>query len=271
MVQDEDTCGNGTTTSGWKGRVICYAGPGRKINVSKTYNKQADYYQRTANRYKGYSEHYVDRSKYYQQRSDEIQQQADEALETANNYKQQASEQTTQLNKIMNELEDQKNTQQELQTVLNNRLSGTIVALWTAISYDAYNKPKSILYGNGSLTRNIYSPYNNNLTSIEIGRGGDLINNMSYRYDKHNNITSIVNSITNETHNYSYDDMDRITNWQYSNNSYSTQKDYRYDIQNNLTFKTGAGNMTYNTANQLTSRIDNNTLTHTLGQRLLHC
>ncbi|VVM21773.1 hypothetical protein BSPWISOXPB_11383 [uncultured Gammaproteobacteria bacterium] len=35
MVQDEDTCGNGTTTSGWKGRVICYAGPGRKINVSK--------------------------------------------------------------------------------------------------------------------------------------------------------------------------------------------------------------------------------------------
>jgi hypothetical protein len=48
---------------------------------------------------------------------------------------------------------------------------------------------------------------------------------MSYRYDKHNNITSIVNSITNETHNYSYDDMDRITNWQYSNNSYSTQKD----------------------------------------------
>jgi hypothetical protein len=148
-------------------------------------------------------------------------------------------------------------------SVLNNRLSGTIVALWTAISYDAYNKPKSILYGNGSLTRNIYSPYNNNLTSIEIGRGGDLINNMSYRYDKHNNITSIVNSITNETHNYSYDDMDRITNWQYSNNSYSTQKDYRYDIQNNLTFKTGAGNMTYNTANQLTSRIDNNTLTHT--------
>jgi YD repeat-containing protein len=213
MVQDEDTCGNGTTTSGWKGRVICYAGPGRKINVSKTYNKQADYYQRTANRYKGYSEHYADRSKYYQQRSDEIQQQADEALETANNYKQQASEQTTQLNKIMNELEDQKNTQQELQTVLNNRLNGTIVALWTAISYDAYNKPKSILYGNGSLTRNIYSPHNNNLTSIEIGRGGDLINNMSYRYDKHNNITSIVNSITNETHNYSYDDMDRITNW----------------------------------------------------------
>jgi hypothetical protein len=55
------------------------------------------------------------------------------------------------------ELEDQKNTQQELQTVLNNRLNGTIVALWTAISYDAYNKPKSILYGNGSLTRNIYS------------------------------------------------------------------------------------------------------------------
>jgi hypothetical protein len=57
--------------------------------------------ERTANRYKGYSEHYADRSKYYQQRSDEIQQQADEALETANNYKQQASEQTTQLNKIM--------------------------------------------------------------------------------------------------------------------------------------------------------------------------
>ncbi|VVM17304.1 hypothetical protein BSPWISOXPB_9505 [uncultured Gammaproteobacteria bacterium] len=103
-------------------------------------------------------------------------------------------------------------------------MNGTIVALWTAISYDAYNKPKSILYGNGSLTRNIYSPHNNNLTSIEIGRGGDLINNMSYRYDKHNNITSIVNSITNETHNYSYDDMDRITNWQYSNNSYNTKK-----------------------------------------------
>jgi hypothetical protein len=39
-------------------------------------------------------------------------------------------------------------------------------------------KPKSILYGNGSLTRNIYSPHNNNLTSIEIGRGGDLIINV---------------------------------------------------------------------------------------------
>jgi hypothetical protein len=33
MVQDEDTCGNGTTTSGWKGRVICYAGPGREFSV----------------------------------------------------------------------------------------------------------------------------------------------------------------------------------------------------------------------------------------------
>jgi mitochondrial fission protein ELM1 len=38
----------------------------------------------------------------------------------------------------MNELEDQKNTQQELQTVLNNRLNGTIVALWTAISCNPY-------------------------------------------------------------------------------------------------------------------------------------
>jgi hypothetical protein len=56
------------------------------------------------------------------------------------------------------------------------------VVCFRDINYDAYNKPKSILYGNGSLTRNIYSPHNNNLTSIEIGRGGDLINNMSYRY-----------------------------------------------------------------------------------------
>jgi hypothetical protein len=72
----------------------------------------------------------------------------------------------------------------------------TKVALWTATSYDAYNKPKGILHGNGLLTRNVYNPHNNNLTSIEIGRGGDLINNMSYSYDNHNNITSIANSIT---------------------------------------------------------------------------
>jgi YD repeat-containing protein len=120
----------------------CYYAPQRKINVSQVYNKRADYYQRRANLYKHYSEYYAGRSNYYQQRSDEIQEKANEALETANNYKQQASEQTTQLSKVMNELEDQKNTQQELQTVLNNRLSDTTkVALWTATSYDAYNKP----------------------------------------------------------------------------------------------------------------------------------
>jgi hypothetical protein len=46
----------------------------------------------------------------------------------------------------------------ELQTVLNNRLSDTTkVALWTATSYDAYNKPKGILHGNGLLTRNVYN------------------------------------------------------------------------------------------------------------------
>jgi hypothetical protein len=83
---------------------------------------------------------------------------------------------TTQLSKVMNELEDQKSTQQELQTVLSNRSSDTTkFALWTATSYDAYNKPKGILHGNGLLTRNVYNPHNNNLTSIEIGRGGDLI------------------------------------------------------------------------------------------------
>jgi hypothetical protein len=73
-------------------------------------------------------------------------------------------------------------------------------ALWTATSYDAYNKPKSILHGNGLLTRNVYSSHNNNLTSIEIGRGGNLINNMNYGYDNHNNITGIANSITDESH-----------------------------------------------------------------------
>jgi YD repeat-containing protein len=158
----------------------------------------------------------------------------------------------------------QKNTQQELQTALNNHLNDTTkVALWTATSYDAYNKPKSILHGNGLLTRNVYSSHNNNLTSIEIGRGGNLINNMNYGYDNHNNITGIANSITDESHTYSYDDMDRITNWQYSNNSHSTSKYYTFDNQNNLTFKTGTGTMMYNTANQLTSRIDTNAHTHT--------
>ncbi|WP_201341263.1 hypothetical protein [Abyssogena phaseoliformis symbiont] len=110
----------------------------------------------------------------------------------------------------MDELEDQKNTQQELQTALNNRLNDTTkVALWTATSYDAYNRPKSILHGSGLLTRNIYSKCNNNLSAIEIGRGGDLINNMSYNYDNHN-IINIDNAITDESHGYDYDGMDKI-------------------------------------------------------------
>jgi hypothetical protein len=41
--------------------------------------------------------------------------------------------------------------------------------------------------------------------------------------------------------------------------------------QINLTFKTDAGDMMYNTANQLTSRIDTNAFTHTYVPRKMGC
>lgn len=50
-----------------------------------------------------------------------------------------------------------------MQTTLNNRLNDTTkVTLWTVSSYEAYNKPKSILYGNGSEINETSYDANNN-------------------------------------------------------------------------------------------------------------
>ena len=101
----------------------------------------------------------------------------------------------------------------------------------------------------------IISENNNNLESIQVGRGGKLINDIHYTYNDRNSLIGANDAITGESHSYTYDNYDRITSWNYANaGGYSDSKSYQYDDQNNLTYKTGTGYMSYNAKNQLTSR-----------------
>ncbi len=111
----------------------------------------------------------------------------------------------------------------------------------TYASYSGYNalgQNSNITYGNGVTTDYTYETNTNRLSTIvtKPSTGADFLN-LSYAYDNADNITSLVDGTdATYTQNFSYDDLDRLTD-AYSDN-YGLLS-YAYDTIGNITSKRG--------------------------------
>jgi YD repeat-containing protein len=73
--------------------------------------------------------------------------------------------------------------------------------------------------------------------------------NLAYAYDRVKNITTIADRVRQERMSYTYDELDRLSEWKqetpYGSATYTTQESYAYDQIGNIKSKTGIGSYTY--------------------------
>jgi YD repeat-containing protein len=80
------------------------------------------------------------------------------------------------------------------------------------------------------------------------------------------------------TEHYAYDEMDRISSWQYNRVANKEKKrtalvmnrSYEYDIDGNMVKKTGVGQMIYNAKNQLVSVESDSNYAYDANGNMLH-
>ncbi len=114
------------------------------------------------------------------------------------------------------------------------------------IFYDKFGSRSYIAYGNGTKTQYDYEPYRRRLAGLQTQSGQNMLMDLSYSYDKENNITGISNTagIVNGlggvySYSFDYDDMYRLVS---ANGSFKNQYDYTlsmsYSPSGNITNKT---------------------------------
>lgn len=116
------------------------------------------------------------------------------------------------------------------------------------------------LFGNGLNTKRVFDPFTGELKAIRTGVAGDLKRNLTYQYNARGSVSQRHDVMKDIVETFQYDELDRLTYWELNNprgNDY--RRDYRYDTQGNLTYKTNAGDFYYEyergTRNQLSSRV----------------
>jgi len=87
-------------------------------------------------------------------------------------------------------------------------LPATLGTYITASSYNAASQLTSLTFFNNAVTTYGYNQQNLRLTSLTTS--GNL-QNLSYLYDNVGNVTRITDAVRNETQNFAYDDLDRLT------------------------------------------------------------
>ncbi len=109
------------------------------------------------------------------------------------------------------------------QSGLLKNVAGTDIYLSNA-SYTALGQLSSFTYGNGIETNYSYDPNNFRLTAMQTGipssptlPSTNLIQNINYGYDSEGNVTTVKDLITNMRDLYTYDPLNRLTQWQTSN------------------------------------------------------
>ena len=113
----------------------------------------------------------------------------------------------------------------------------------------------SELTGNGLLTRHEYDPYSGRLNRITTGIEGSstnpLIRDLHYSYDGADNVLSREDAIGGSRDNYQYDAFDRLTSAVRTTNSGKGgfNLSYGYDVYGNLTHKSDAGSLVYDSSN----------------------
>ena len=107
--------------------------------------------------------------------------------------------------------------------------------------------------GNGLVTRKEFDHYNGQLNRITTGIEGQqrLVRDLHYQYDKMNNVTSREDTVFGISDSYRYDSFDRIIGMErrLDSGKAGESKSYQYDIHGNITYKSDAGDMDYDTTN----------------------
>ena len=97
------------------------------------------------------------------------------------------------------------------QTLINaDALPFTYIA---GANYNAASQMTTLTFGNNVVTTYGYNSQNLRLLTLQTG-AGNSIQNLSYGYDNVGNVTNLTDILNNKTSNYTYDDLNRLTNWE---------------------------------------------------------
>ena len=218
----------------------CYWGSAKEINVAETYHQWADYYQILASQYQQHAASANHAANYYANLANQFKNQANQQRQLAIQATAQAATTAKQLSSIGDELTQQLQSKTALQQDIQARANNADeIVLWRAIDYHASGKLQAEQFNNGMLDRRVFDAFGR-VQNITSGVGKQLSRDLSY----------------------SYDVQDRLVQWHYQGPQQSMQHHYQYDDRANLSYKSDAGNLIFNAANQLTQRIDPQSQTH---------
>lgn len=259
LVQQTSYCG---FPSKFGQRQVCSSGPQKNLHVGKLYDdlhlkyeKLAKQNSDTAAQYHSYANGREDAQKEYEAKAADMQKRAED-------YMARARDHAEQLSVISEELKQQKVAYNELQQAIDERQNDqSNVYLWRATGYAANGQLTGELYGNGLQTSRSIHSGTGLIENITTKRGGQILHTTAYQYDQRANVVArndlgTGNQPWQVDQTYGYDYKDRLTNWSLTDGSgYQQSSSYYYDNRNNLRFKSDAGDMQFNQANQLTKRI----------------
>ncbi|MGI9874647.1 RHS repeat-associated core domain-containing protein [Vibrio chagasii] len=238
----------------WKGSSFCFNGPQASINLTQVYNQWANHYQAIANRQRAQANQKQSQANHYQAASDNSERRAKELIAQAQQNATLARQETDLLSNLTDELDDLVVAEAELHEILDQRLDDdTAEIVWVATSRDNFGRIGGELFGNGLLTRRDIDRSRGTVQRITTGMGANYLRDIHYTYDERGNVLSKVSAVRNQQEYYQYDDFDRLTQWHYSDNRSAAQveRDYRYDVYGNLTYKTGQGQFDVKSNGQL--------------------
>ncbi|TMX33218.1 RHS repeat-associated core domain-containing protein [Vibrio sp. Hep-1b-8] len=242
--------------SSGKLKAGCFVGPSSSVNLTQVYKRWADHYYAIANRQRAQANQKQSQANHYQALSDNAEARADELITQAQSYASLARTQTDLLSDLTDELDDLVVAEAELQEIMDQRLEDeTAEIVWVATSRDNFGRIGGELFGNGLLTRRDIDRSRGTVQRITTGMGDTYLRDINYTYDERSNVLSKVSAIRNQSEYYQYDDFDRLTQWNFSDNKSvsSIERDYRYDVYGNLTYKTDQGDFEVNPNGQLTN------------------
>ncbi|MFA0463817.1 RHS repeat domain-containing protein [Vibrio sp. 10N.261.45.F1] len=238
----------------WKGNKFCFNGAQASINLTQVYNQWANHYQAIANRQRAQANQKQSQANHYQAASDNAERRANELIVQAQQNAALARQETDLLSNLTDELDDLVVAEAELQEIMDQRLDDdTAEIVWVATSRDNFGRIGGELFGNGMLTRRDIDRSRGTVQRITTGMGDNYLRDIHYTYDERGNVLRKVSAVRNQQEYYQYDDFDRLTQWHYSDNRSVAQveRDYRYDVYGNLTYKTGQGQFNVNANGQL--------------------
>ncbi|CZF86817.1 RHS repeat-associated core domain-containing protein [Grimontia marina] len=234
------------TSGKYKTSTTCSMQSATQVVAGDVYSRWANHYQNIANNYRALAQQQSARADALTARADELERQANAYIAEANNYLVLAREQTDLLDIAVKEMDDLVVAQESLSTLLDDRLKDeTENILWKATSRDAFGRLSGELFGNGYLQRQEIDRARGNIKSITTSLGTNQIQSLSYDYNDRNQVTQLNRNLRGQTELYEYDDLNQLVRWTFDEQSNANfqERQYRYDIYGNLTYKSNVGDI----------------------------